>query len=467
MRGFRVESQDNPQGRIEMTTEQPRERRTKRGTIVGLACLFLSACAALVLGLTASSGGAAPVGTAGHGSARSGVVTAPPRAGRALPAISPAKPLSPGEGFGLDLLGTQPPGNVVVSPASVAVALAMAGTGAGGSTAAEMAATLGLKGPARFDALGALLRKTLAGQAAAAGESPDAPTLAIADGLFVQQGFALKSPFVEGLQRHFGATPEAVDFLGDPDAALAAINAWGSAHTNGIIPQMLGGIPAETRLVLADAIYLKAEWRRKFEAEDTFPGTFHRSNGKPAKAEFMYQEDRFRYGVGPGYKAVELPYRASNLSLLAVLPVGTGVSTLERRLRTSGRLGPIVHGLASETVRLSLPRFHLRAEASLVAPLQALGMKAAFTEAADFSGIAAEPLMIGAIQHDADIQVDEEGTEAAATTGIVVVPTSAAVPRESVVFNANRPFLFFVRDDKTGAILFAGRITDPSAVAPQ
>lgn len=443
-----------------MTGERSGQRRTGGRALALLACMAVAACVALILGLTASPGGEAAT-------RKPGIETAPPRARHALPPISPSAPLSPGERFGLDLLGTQPPGNVVVSPASVATALAMAGTGARGSTAEEIATTLGLKGPARFDSIGALLGKTLAGQAAAAGGNPEAPTLAIANGLFVQQGFTLKAPFVEGLQAHFGATPEAVDFLGDPNAALAAINAWGSAHTNGIIPRMLSEIAPETRLVLADAIYLKARWQEEFEAEDTSPGTFHRGNGRKVQTEFMHLTDQFRYGAGPGYKAVELPYRASNLSLLALLPVGTAVAKLERRLRDAGELTSIVHGLARRTVELGLPRFHLRTEASLIAPLEALGMKVPFTEAADFSGIAAERLMIGQVEHVADIDVDEKGTEAAATTGVGVVATSApAVPVDSVTFNANRPFLFFVRDEKTGAVLFAGRVTDPSAIAP-
>jgi serpin B len=438
-----------------------------------LACLSLAACAVLALSLTAFSG-AAPTEApkpeptppaVKHATPRA--KPAPPRTKQALPPIDSAGPSTPGERFGLDLLGTQR-GNAVISPASVSAALAMAGTGARGSTADEMATTLGLKGPARFDSVGALLRQVLAAQAAAAGESPEAPTLAIANGLFVQQGFALRTPFAEGLQAHFGATPEAVDFLGDPNAALDAINAWGSAHTDGIIPRMLAEIPAETRLVLANAVYLKAKWEEEFEAEDTSPGTFHRANGKKVKTEFMHQVDQLRYGVGPGYKAVELPYRASSLSLLAVLPVGSGVARLERSLREAGGLGGVVRDLAPETVEMSLPRFHLRTEASLIAPLEALGMKLPFTEAGDFSGIAAESLMIGQVEHVADIDVDEEGTEAAATTGVGIVATSApAPPLDSVVFNANRPFLFFVRDDESGAILFAGRLNDPSTVAPE
>jgi serpin B len=409
-----------------------------------MTCLSLAACAVLALSLTAFSG-AAGTRTPKRGPK---VTLAVPRTKHALPPIDSAGPSSPGERFGLDLLSAQH-GNAVVSPASVAAALAMAGTGARGTTAEQIAVTLGLKGPTAFNSVGKQQAALIREQTAASGDSPEAPDLEIADGLFVQQGFPLSPAFVSGLQSHFGATPEALDLSGDPAGSLRAINAWGADHTNGIIPEMLSELPAEARLVLANAVYLKARWEKEFEAEENFPGTFHRANGKGVSTEFMHQTDKFRYTAGPGYKAVELPYRDSTLSLLAVL-------------------GGIVGDLKPETVMLSLPRFHLHTEAELQEPLESLGMTVPFTEAADFSGItSAESLMIGAIEHVADIEVDEEGTEAAATTGVVMVPTSAqAPPIDSVTFNADRPFLFFVRDDKSGAILFAGRLADPSIVAP-
>lgn len=446
-----------------MAKEQSGRRWTGKRTAAALACLSLAACAVLALSLTAFSGAAATRTPKREPK----VAAVTPRTKQALPPIDSAGPSTPGERFGLDLLRTQP-GNAVVSPASVAAALAMAGTGARGSTAEQIAATLGLKGPAAFDSVGRQQASVIREGAAAGGDSPDAPDLEIADGLFVQQGFPLRPAFVSGLQSHFGATPEALDLSGDPAGSLRAINAWGADHTNGIIPELLPEIPAETRLVLANAVYLKAKWEDEFEAEEGFPGTFHRTNGKGVSTDFIYQVDQFRYAAGPGYKAVELPYRASTLSLLAVLPVRSGVAELERRLGKAG-LGGIVGDLKPKPVMLTLPRFHLHTEAELQEPLESLGMTVPFTEAADFSGItAAESLMIGAIEHVADIEVDEEGTEAAATTGVVEVPTAGAVmPPDSVTFNANRPFLFFVRDDKSGAILFAGRLADPSTVAPE
>jgi serpin B len=381
----------------------------------------------------------------------------PPRAVPSGPARSPAAATA---AFGLDLLGKLPPGNAVISPDSIATALAMAGTGARGETAAQIAAALHLKDPSRFDSIGGLQHDVFAAQAAAAAGHPSAPTLTIANGLFVQQGYALAPAFVGGLSDHFGAAPEAVDFAGDPPGATAAINSWTSAHTDGIIPKLFSELPAETRLVLANAVYLKAKWREAFE-RGAYPAPFHR-NGKTTKAKFMAQTDEFDYAAGPGYQAVDLPYRGSTLSMLVVLPTeGGGVAELESRLREEG-LAPVVKRLSSRPVRLSMPRFHLRTEAELNRPLKALGMKLPFSEAADFAGITtADPLKIGQVQHVADIKVDEEGTEAAAATGLVAESSVEAPPRNLVVFDADHPFLFFVRDDKTGAILFAGRMTNP------
>jgi serpin B len=411
----------------------------------------------------------------------SGGAHADQRAGRVDPPrrpVSPRRPASPRHearsgparspaaataAFGLDLLGKLPPGNVVISPDSIATALAMAGTGARGETGAQIAAALHLKGPTRFDSIGGLQRDVFAAQAAAAAGHPSAPTLTIANGLFVQQGYALAPAFVGGLSEHFGAAPEAVDFAGDPPGATAAINSWTSAHTNGIIPELFSELPAQTRLVLANAVYLKAKWRSAFGS--AWAGPFHR-NGKTTKVKFMAQTEEFDYAAGRGYQAVDLPYRGSTLSMLVVLPTeGGGVAALEGHLREEG-LAPVVNGLSSKVVELTMPRFHLRTEAELNRPLKALGMKLPFSEAADFSGITtADPLKIGQVQHIADIKVDEEGTEAAAATGIVAIPASAeAPPRNLVTFDADHPFLFFVRDDKTGAVLFAGRVTNPGGL---
>ena len=357
------------------------------------------------------------------------------------------------ERLGLDLLRALPPGNLVVSPDSVAAALAMAGTGARGRTLDQIAEVLHM-GESPLTSLGTLQRRI----------AKDAPQVEIANGLFVQSGLPLKPEFAGGLSKSFGAAPESLDFAGDSQGAVDAINAWTSKHTQGVIPKLFSELSPETALVLANAVYLKAKWKREFEANDTRPGTFHRAAG-PVRAEFMHQAGPVLYGSGRGYRAVELPYRRSHLSMLVVLPVGGGVEGLEKRLGGTG-LGGVVKKLKTTTLELSLPRFHIDTEAELESTLKRLGMPDAFAGGADFSGItAAGHLNIGAVRHIADIEVDEKGTEAAAATGVVATFEGNFFSEKAFV--ANHPFLFFVRDDATGAVLFAGRLTDPATATTE
>ena len=363
--------------------------------------------------------------------------------------------------FGLDLMRAQGPGNLVLSPDSVAAALAMTGTGGVGRTASEIARTLHLKGPTALPAVGDLQRAIVARQAAAAVGDSEPPTLEIANGLFLQQGLSFEPTFLSGAQRHFGAPPETVDFAGDSQGSLDTINGWVSERTRGLIPRILDSLPEEMVLALANAVYLDADWEHGFKQSETRSSVFHTTAGK-ATVDFMHQTESLRYGAGPGYRAVALPYRSSTLSLLVVLPVHQRLGSLQHRL--NGRsLTRIARGLSERPVILSLPRFHLNTEVELTGALQKLGMPTAFSEAADFSRIAtAVPLKIAFVKHAADFTVDEAGTVAAAATVVGVRVVSAPrPPPDPVVFNANRPFLFFLRDDRTGAVLFAGRLTNP------
>ncbi len=384
---------------------------------------------------------------------------------RAAPSATFAPAAATGA-FGLDLMRAQGAGNLVLSPDSVAAALAMTGTGGARSTAAEISRTLHLKGPADFAAVGDLQRAIAAGQAAAAVGDPEPPTLEIASGLFLQQGLPLEPAFLSGAQQHFGAVPEAVDFTGDPTGALDAINRWVSDHTKGLIPRILDSLPKEMALALTNAVYLDADWEHPFERGDTGPDVFHKATGKTT-VDFMRQTESLRYGTGPGYKAVALPYRSSTLSLLVMLPVRQPLGSLQHHLDGRG-LVRIARGLSTRTVILSLPRFHLDTEAELTGALEKLGMPTTFSENADFPRItAAVPLKIDFVKHAADFTVDEEGTVAAAATAVGMVALSAPrIPKNAVTFNANRPFLFFLRDDRTGAVLFAGRLADPASAGP-
>jgi serpin B len=395
----------------------------------------------------------------GHTGLASANAAKPPK--HTLPsAESPLAPAAATGAFGLDLMRAQGPGNLVLSPDSVAAALAMTGTGGVGRTAAEIARVLHLEGPKALAAVGDLQRDLVAGQAAAAGSDPKPPRLEIANGLFLQRGLPFAPAFLAGALHRFGAAPEVVDFEGNRAGALDAINGWVSDRTQGLIPQILDSLPPGMALALANAMYLDADWKHPFQKAKTEPGVFYSATGN-ATADFMHQTESLRYGTGPGYRAVALPYRSSTLSLLVLLPEGQQLGALQHHL--NGRsLARIARGLTPTMVALSLPRFHLEIDTELGGALKKLGMTTAFSEAADFSRISKTvPVTIDSVTHAVDFTVDEAGTVAAAATVVTTVVKSRRP--EPIAFDANRPFLFFLRDDRTGAVLFAGRLTDPTS----
>jgi serpin B len=413
-----------------------------------LIASYRRTAAAITLTLTALALGC------GQANAASG----PPVASRPTAPTS-ASPAQATEAFGLSLMGRLPQGNLVFSPDSVAAALAMTGTGAAGPTAAQIATALHLSSPASFAALGRLQQTIAAEQSLHNQGSPEAPTLNIANGLFVQQGFALDAPFAAGIAQSFGAAPQLVDFTSP--SAPEAINAWIAQQTQGLIPRVVGQLSPSTRLALANAIYLKATWSDKFKTSGTFAAPFHEV-GSTSSTPFMHETERLGYARGREYAALSLPYEDSTLSLLVVLPRRESLGKLERRL-TPPALDRVIDGLRSRPVDVSFPRFHLQTADTLNAPLQQLGIVNAFEEGgADFSRITqAEPLRIGEVLHAADFKVDERGTEAAAATVGTSEATSAIRFLHVVDFDANHPFMFFLRDDKSGALLFAGRLVEP------
>jgi serpin B len=418
----------------------------RQRTVIGVVCVF-------ALGFNAALGGNAV--------ARSGDTASEQRRSIDLPQTALRPALATGA-LGLDFMRTTP-GNLVLSPDSVAAALAMTGMGGVGPTAREIAQTLHLRGLAAFAAVGDLQRAIANGQVIAGEGDPDPPALAIANGLFLQQGLPVEPAFLTGLAQHFGATPGILDFQGDPTGALDAINGWVSDYTRGVVPRILDSLPENMVLALANAVYFKAAWRHPFKPRETSPGLFFKSKTRTT-IPFMHQTEELPYGSGRGYRAVALPYRSSTLSLLVVLPVRKRLGSLLHRLSATG-LARIARSLSPRSVMLSLPRFHLNTQADLAGTLRRLGMPTAFSDAADFSRItAATPLKIDFVKHVADFTVDEEGTLAAAATVVGTVATSGpGIPIDPVKFNANRPFLFFLRDNRTGAVLFSGRLTDPAS----
>lgn len=339
--------------------------------------------------------------------------------------------------------------NAVVSAASIGTAFAMLRAGAEGETAAQIDEVLGFPSTGLGPAYNFLTDQW----ATSAG---DGPGLSVANSLFVQAGLELKPVYLEALARDFGAGLRTVDFGAD---AAEVINAWVRAQTRERIQRLFDELSPATRLVLANAIYLKATWVSQFTAEATRDLEFRRASGGRVRVPFMHQASAFDLVRDADWSAVRLPYRGGDLSMWVLLPdrVGDPVpllepSVLERATATASR----------EVVELSLPKWDLRSDVPLTEVLPAMGMPKAFTEAAEFSGISDSELMIDEVIHRADVTVDEEGTEAAAVTGIGM-RVSGLPPSPKASFVADRPFAFVVLHDATGAPLFEGVVGDPSA----
>jgi serpin B len=398
---------------------------------------------------------ALPLILAGCGSLQTGGVVRAAVA-RSNPAVASgdAAALRSGDSvFAGRLLNGVAHGNVVVSPFSVSEALAMTLAGARGQTARQIASAL------QFELAGARLHAALDRLDR---ELAQISGLTIANALYGQQGYSFRSAFLDLLARYYGAGIHTVDYRRATEQARAAINHWVSGQTHGKIPQLIpaGVLDALTRLVLVNAVYLKAHWLLPFDRADTRAAPFHAPGGT-IKAPTMHETGTLPYLRATGYQAVELPYTGGRLAFDVLLPDPGRLSSVEHRLATTGPLG-LLSGLRPERLGLAVPKLTLRTHTELKDALSALGMPLAFSGSADLSGIGGRPgdLYLKAVVHEAYIRVDEHGTEAAAATGAVVEATSMPAPPQLMV-NVDRPFVFVLRDTSTGAILFEGVVMDP------
>jgi serpin B len=356
--------------------------------------------------------------------------------------------------------------DMVFSPASVAGALRMALCGARGQTAAELARALHLDGSPGQDVAVSALQLTARRLRPAGGEASGGPggaaTLRAPNTVWVQSGFALRAEFTARLGHAAGALAEA-DFAAAPEAARAEINRAIAAQTEGKITGLLapGAIDPLTRLVLASAVYLKAAWAQPFPESATADAPFYPEGpDRPAlTVPMMRLTGRLPYLRGDGYQAVLLPYRDIGLAMAVLLPDGP-MAALRPKLAAVG-LGGLLAGASQDRVALSLPRFRLEAAFNLIPALRRLGVSEAFGDHADFGGITGtERLRIGAVAHKAYIDVDEQGTEAAAATAVVAVALSAFLT-PPVRLTVDRPFLFAIVDTDTALPLFLGQLSRP------
>jgi serpin B len=254
-----------------------------------------------------------------------------------------------------------------------------------------------------------------------------------------------------------------LDFASAPEEARTTINEWVSEQTEerikDLIPQ--GAIDALTRLVLTNAIYFNAAWANPFEEAATHDGPFHLLDGSEASVPLMKQTEGFGYAEGEGYQAVELPYDGRELAMVVLLPREGQFEEFEGGL-DAAQAEQIIGSLAYRQVALTMPKFEFESEFMLRDTLAALGMAEAFSEQADFSGMTGQrDLFISDVVHKAFVSVDENGTEAAAATAVIMKLTAAV--EEPAEMTMDRPFIFLIRDLETGAILFVGRVVEPGA----
>jgi serpin B len=369
------------------------------------------------------------------------------------------------DAFAFDLYHALDGDNLIFSPYSVSLALAMTYAGARGTTERQMADTLHFTLPQdtlhpTFKALDESLPH------AVDNASDESFRLNVANALWGQSGYPFLPAFIDLLDENYGAGLQQLDFAADPDAARLRINDWVSEQTAQRIKDLLkpGTINAATRLVLTNAIYFKAAWLMKFEADFTHDGPFTLLDGTQVTAPLMSQQKFYSYASGDGYQALLMPYEGSRMGMVILLPDRANFSAFDAALNAD-QFDAIVNSMTGAEVSVTLPSFEITSEFGLSDTLAALGMPDAFDPTlADFSGMASDPLFISAVIHKAFVKVDETGTEAAAATAVIMAG-AAMVGNPPVEFRADHPFIYAIYDQETGTILFLGRVMNPQAAS--
>jgi serpin B len=386
--------------------------------------------------------------------------------------------------LGLELLakGSKPDANALLSPYSIQSALAMTWAGAAGDTQAEMARVLHYPADEAklHDALKALrgalevVAADTAKRAEASKENggPSEPIiLTMANRLFGQQGYEFRPPFLKFVEDQYLAPLQLMDFIRDAQAARGEINGWVAGQTRQRIRDLIptDGLDAETRLVLVNAIYLKAPWQHEFVAAATRPRPFHVNGDTARDVPMMVQKERFGYAAREGFKVITLPYTGGDVQFLILLPDEVdGLAALEAKV--TPELLVTEARPKQEEVILQLPKFKLEPPMfRLGQTLRSMGMKSAFDVppgSANFDRMAPRKpddyLFISEVFHRTFLELDEKGTEAAAATAVVMARATAMIEKaKPIEVRVDRPFLFAIQHRPSGACLFLGRVTDP------
>ncbi len=357
-------------------------------------------------------------------------------------------------------------GNLFFSPHSISIALAMTYGGAKGDTASEMADALkfGLgqgKLHAAFNALDLEIAKRKDTPVEKDGGDPF--QLSVVNATWGQKGYSFQDSYLDLLAVNYGAGMHLLDFGKEVEPSRKKINQWVEDSTNKRIKDLLpeGSITASTRLVLTNAIFFKASWANKFEKDQTKKAEFTLLDGAKVQADMMSTYGPLQYAEVDDHQIVEIPYAGNEVSMIVILPKKDGFKSFDEDL-DGDKVGEYIGALKGGQGTLKLPKFSFESDLPLNKPLEELGMKKAFTGGADFSGIdGTKNLSISAVLHKSFVSVDEDGTEAAAATAVVMGETSSP-DVEVFEMNVDRPFVFVIRDKPTGAILFVGRVVNPN-----
>jgi len=397
----------------------------------------------------------------------------------APPSAPPVAPPAPGElgglarssnalAFDLYAKARVQSGNLALSPISISTALTMTWAGARGDTAAQMKKVLHAEGePGQaMDVAGKLL--------ASFGGEGSKVTLRVANRLFGEKTYAFEQAYLDRTKAAFGAPLEGLDFKHAFEPSRTHINDWVAKQTQDRIKNLIptGGLSGETRLVLTNAIYFLGDWMTPFKQESTRPAPFHATATATSDVPTMNQVANFRFAATDGVKLLEMPYEGGEVAMTFVLPDAVaGLDAVEKRLSPEV-LDRWVRAMQPEKVLVALPKFEINPASSLALGdlLKSLGMPLAFDpDKADFTAIANPPkpadrLYISQVFHKAFVKLDEKGTEAAAATAVVMARAGSAAPsKPPAELRADHPFLFVLRHVSSGAILFMGRVNDPSA----
>jgi serpin B len=356
-------------------------------------------------------------------------------------------------------------GNLVFSPYSISLALAMTYAGARNGTESQMAKAMDFTLPqAQLHPAFNALDLVLANEGKAQGSNGQPMQLNIANALWAEQTYSFQQAYLDLIAKNYGAGIQLADFIKNFDPVRLQINSWVSNQTKNKINDLLGpgSVNSSTRMVLVNAIYFKADWAVPFDANNTSDSTFNLLDGSQSQVKMMNNgELTLSYTKGEGYQAVELPYNGNTAAMDIIMPDPGNFQSFESALDAQ-KINDIFNSMQSTPIALGLPKFTFTTNFSLSDQLKSLGMTDAFSDHADFSGMTGNrDLFISDVIHKAFVAVDEKGTEAAAATAVIMQAMSMPV-QQRVHLVIDHPFIFIIRDLKSGQLLFVGRVLNPA-----